>query len=633
VALAPVRDATLVLPTIARALHVRESGERLLLDQVIDVLANCPTLLVLDNMEQVLEAASDVANLLDACPALTVLVTSRGALRLSDEHQYPVPTLRLPVSGGEQPLEEVRTTAAVALFVERARMAHPGFTLTEANAYTVVEICHRLDGLPLAIELAAARTPVLPPATLLARLERRLPLLTGGSRDMPERLQTMRSAIAWSHELLTPDEQMAFRRLAVFDGGFTLEAAEQIMSLKADKSTDQLDLIAALVERGLLWQSEQPDGDARFGMLETVREFGLEQLAASGEEEEVRRAHAAWCQSLADILDWGDAQTLYGVLDRVERELPNLRIALTWAEQAEDSRIGLRLAASLHPLWHIRSHRLEGSGWLKRVLASDSGEPSRERAAALVGLGHIDHNFGNADVGARLIAEGLALARSLDYGRIIETALVLQLSTAVDVGDVERASQLLAELHAWREHPSRWSDVTGIVLLNHGLLDRQLADPAAARRHFIDAIAESERHGEIYDQAIAVEMLGLVQCESGEYVPAAENLLDSLHAWRAVGTRESLVDWLAMVATLAEAVGEPVRSCRWFGALEAQVEILGFNFPRFERDQFARTAARVRSGPADPNWAAGRQLSLDRVTEEAAEWLRDLTERASQPET
>ena len=273
---------------------------------------------------------------------LIVIVTSRGALRISGEHQYPVPALSLPASGGEQTLEEVGATAAVALFVERAHMAQPGFALTEANAPAVIEICHRLDGLPLAIELAAARTPVLPPAALLARMERRLPLLTGGPRDLPERLQTMRAAIAWSYELLTPEEQVAYRRLAVFDGGFTLEAAEQVMSLGGEgmdvRPADHLDLIAALVERGLLWQAEQPDGDARFGMLETVREFGLEQLETSGEEEDVRRAHAAYFLTLAEALASG-GQILFGLLDRVERELPNFRVTLAWTERTEGTRL------------------------------------------------------------------------------------------------------------------------------------------------------------------------------------------------------------------------------------------------------------------------------------------------------
>ncbi len=231
VALAPVRDPSLVIPTIARALGVQETGDQPLVDRVCGVLAHRTTLLVLDNMEQVLEAATDVAALLAGAPDLSVLVTSRGALHLSGEHQFPVPVLRLPVRGGAATLDEVAASEAVALFIDRAQMVQPGFSLTTANAAAIVEICHRLDGLPLAIELAAARIPLLPPAALLARMERRLPLLTGGPRDLPERLQTMRAAIAWSYDLLTPEEQTVFRRLAVFDGGFTLEAAEAILAL------------------------------------------------------------------------------------------------------------------------------------------------------------------------------------------------------------------------------------------------------------------------------------------------------------------------------------------------------------------------------------------------------------------
>jgi tetratricopeptide (TPR) repeat protein len=497
----------------------------------------------------------------------------------------------------------------------------------------VIEICRRLDGLPLAIELAAARISLLPPAALLARMERRLPLLTGGPRDLPERLQTMRAAIAWSYELLSPEEQTAFRRLAVFDGGFTLEAAESVLAAGSQHTVErtptvtQLDLLAALIDRGLVWHAVQPDGDARFGMLETIREFGLEQLTVSGEAETVRWSHAAWFLALAEALDAGGEPTVYVVLDRIERELPNFQVALAWTEQIEDTRIGLRMAKSLFRLWLLRSHRIEGRSWLECALARDAGEPSADRAAALVGLGVIEQVIGNVDLGVRYLNQGLELARSLDHRRTIVLALALLAGAAVDEGDVEQANQLLAEVEPWGADPDDWIDVPGVVLLNHGMLARQLDDPESARRCFIDALARFDRQGEIYHGAIAAEMLGLVQCECGEHAQAATNLLDSLDGWRTVGTRESLVDWMAMVATLAAAVGEPDRSSRWFGAVEAQVEIYGFNFPKPERERFDRIAESVRTDPADPNWAAGRKRSLDQVTEEAASWLDEISAR------
>ena len=280
VELGSLRDPGLVLPTIAHALGLGDVGTRPLAEQLVAHLRPRRSLLVLDNLEQVVEAAPRIADLLTRCPRLTVLATSRVVLRVSDEHDVPVDPLPAP--------------AAVQLFVARARAASPAFALTAANQAAVAAICARLDGLPLAIELAAARVPVLPPAALLARLDRALPLLTGGARDRPDRLRTMRDAIAWSHDLLDPAEQALFRRLAVFVGGFDLAGAEAVAGV-GDGGLDALDGIASLVEKSIVQQVGGPEAEEpRYRMLETVREFGLERLAASGEEPTVRGAHAAY---------------------------------------------------------------------------------------------------------------------------------------------------------------------------------------------------------------------------------------------------------------------------------------------------------------------------------------------------
>jgi predicted ATPase len=586
--------------------------------------------LVLDNMEQVLEAGPDVAALLACSPGLTVLATSRGALRLSGERQYPVPALRLPASGESQLFEDVASAAAVVLFAERARMAKPGFTLSEANAPAVVEICRRLDGLPLAIELAAARIPLLPPAALAARMERRLPLLTGGSRDLPERLQTMRAAIAWSYDLLSPEEQSAFRRLAVFDGGFTLEAAEVVMTPDAENmdnsapSASPIDCLAALVEQGLVWQDEQPDGDARFGMLETIREYGLERLQASGEEEAVRQSHAAWFLALTEGYDTGSISARFALLNRMERELANFRVALAWTEQAVDTEIGLRLATALTGFWHVRSHRSEGRGWLERALARDSSMPSEVHVGALITLGLFEHSLGNPELGALYMNQALELARVVDARRGIVLAQLWLAEFAVDGGENERAARLMARAEEWGDAPDDPVDVPGTVLKNRGILARRRGDLQQSRTYFTDALARFGYCGDVFSHAIAAELLGLVHCDCSEHELAARYFRESLEDWRAVGTRESLIDWLAMVATLAAAAGELSRSSRWFGAVEAQAEIYGFNFPLPERVEFDRTAESVRTGPADPDWIAGRELSLDQVTEEAAGWLEEM---------
>lgn len=630
VALAQVRDPDLVIPTVAHVLGVRESADQPLLDRVCAALSNRATLLVLDNMEQILDAAADVAALLAGAPTVRLLVTSRGALHLSGEHQFPVRVLRLPAPGNAATLDEVAATEAIALFITRAKMVQPGFTLTEANAPSVVEICRRLDGLPLAIELAAARLPLLPPAALLARMERSLPLLTVGARDLPDRLQTMHAAIAWSYDLLTPSEQTDFRRLAVFMGGFTLEAAGAVMAAGGEEAIDSestngsLDRIAALVERGLVWQVEQPDGDARFGMLETIREFGLEQLAASGEEETARRAHAHWFLALAVDFEADGYTPSASTLDRMERELPNFRVALAWFESIADPVQELILAQSLFLVWHQRSHRDEGRSWLERALSRSPDTRSPVRAAALLELGLLEQNLASPKRGIPYVVQGLELARDLDDRHNTLFAMRLLTEFEIDDGNDQRAWQLLDELESWGHQSDDPLDFHAVVLQLRGLLARRLGKLQEARTCFIEAFARATTSGDTYLRAIVGELMGLVHCDSGDFTRAAASFLESLDDWKAVGTRESLIDWLAMVATLAAATGEPILACRWFGTVEAHAEILAFNFPLPERREFARTAERVRTGPADPNWTAGRNLSLDQATEEAAAWLRRL---------
>ena len=301
VALAPIADPALVASAIGQVVGAREAGTEPLPDRINAVLRDGRHLLVLDNFEHVVEAAPLVADLLAACPSLTVLVTSRVRLRVSGEHEHAVPPLSLAATDGTPTLDAVAAAAAVRLFVARAQAVRAGFSLTTENASMVAAICRRLDGLPLAIELAAARVKVLPPAALLERLDRRMPLLTDGSRDQPPRLRAMRDAIGWSHDLLTPDERILFRRLAVFAGGCTLEAAGAIASATGDAGRDPFAGITALVEANLLrLETGVDDEEPRYAMLETIRDFGLEQLAMSGEEAVVRDAHAAWCLGLAE---------------------------------------------------------------------------------------------------------------------------------------------------------------------------------------------------------------------------------------------------------------------------------------------------------------------------------------------
>ncbi|MGI8477465.1 MAG: ATP-binding protein, partial [Thermomicrobiales bacterium] len=297
VGLAPVTDPDLVLPTIAQALGVRQGGELPMPDQIAAFLCDRSVLLVIDNFEQVIGAAPAVGDLLATCPRATVLITSRAVRHVAGEHVFPVPPLALPDAAGSPSARRVTESGAIQLFIARATAARPDFAITEANLAPTVEICRRLDGLPLAIELAAARVGHLPPAALLGRLEGRLRMLTGGARDGPVRQQTMRAAIAWSYDLLTAEEQALFRWLAVFAGGFTLDAADAVGDAAG---IDVLSGIASLVDQSLIRPTDQPDGMARFEMLETIREFAVEQLSQSDEVEAARDAHGSYFLSLAE---------------------------------------------------------------------------------------------------------------------------------------------------------------------------------------------------------------------------------------------------------------------------------------------------------------------------------------------
>jgi excisionase family DNA binding protein len=367
--LAAIRDPTLVALTIARAVGVRETGGRPLPEQLARSLRDKRLLLVLDYFEQVTEAGPTIGELLGSCPHLSVLVTSRARLLLSGEQDFPVAPLPLPRPGC--PLSELADIAGVQLFVARARAVNPDFVLAEENAAAVAEICRRLEGLPLAIELAAARVAVLPPAALLARLEHRLAVLTAGPRDVPARHRTLRDAIAWSYELLAPNEQRFFRHLAVFSGGFTLEAADAVCQLPQPAS---LDAVTSLINNSLVQRTEGPGSESRFEMLETIREYGLEQLQAQGELEAAGQRHAehflAFAEEAEQMLRSRDQ---VAKLARLETEHDNLRAALAWSLDAPDrTDVALRLVAALYRFWYLRDHYSEGRKWLEEVLATRS---------------------------------------------------------------------------------------------------------------------------------------------------------------------------------------------------------------------------------------------------------------------
>jgi predicted ATPase len=388
VALATIDDPALVASAIADPLGVTEGADRTLVEAIEAYLRGKELLLVLDNFEQVVEASPLVGELLSSCPRLKVLATSRTALRLYGEQGYEVPSLEVPDPGRLLPIDKLNQYEAVRLFVERAQAAKVDFSITKENAPAVAEICARLDGLPLAIELAAARIKLLPPQAMLKRLGSRLKLLTGGARDLPTRQRTLRGTIEWSHDLLDKGERTLFARLAVFSGGRTLEAIAAVCDAEGDLPVDALDGVESLLEKSLLRQEEGPEGEPRFVMLETIHEFARERLQASGEAEEVRRLHAEHFLALAEEAEPKlTAPDQVAWLEQLEAEHDNMRAALAWLLEQEEANLALRLEGALWRFWYVHTHLTEGRRWLEEALAKNGRVSASVRAKALNGAG------------------------------------------------------------------------------------------------------------------------------------------------------------------------------------------------------------------------------------------------------
>src|SRR6266702_218821 len=412
--LAPISDAELVVQTIAQTLGMKESPTRSMVEQLQIFLQEKLLLLLLDNFEQVVSAAPRLSDLLARCSHLKLLVTSRAGLHLLAEHEFVVPPLSLPDLNHLPDLVRLSQYEAVALFIARAQALQPDFQVSNATAPAVAEICARLDGLPLAIELAAARIKLLPPPALLARLGQRLALLTSGGRDAPARQQTLRKTIDWSYQLLDADEQRLFRRLSVFVGGCTLEAIEEICAALDTQlpTLSVLDGVASLIDKSLLRQSEHEAAEPRFVMLETIREYGREALEASGEAEVTHQAHAAYYQALAEAAEqaWNGPQQVVW-FGRLEKAHDNLRAAMNWLLEQREAERALRLGTALWWFWYAQAHLLEGWNVLERALESSEGMAVPLRARALWAAGSLAASLGHVERGEVLCQESLALFR------------------------------------------------------------------------------------------------------------------------------------------------------------------------------------------------------------------------------
>ena len=629
VSLAPVRAPALVLPTIARQLGIDESGHASALHALTAHLSSQHLLLVLDNFEQVLAAGPDLVPLLAACPDLSLLVTSRAALRISGEREVVVPPLPLPAERGTPTLAEIVASDAVRLFVERAEAVQTGFRLTPANARDIARICHRLDGLPLAIELAAARTKILPPPALLARLQQSLPLLTGGPRDAPDRLRTMRDAIAWSHDLLDASEQRLLRRLAVFVGGFTLDAAVAVAGAPADGAV--LDGIASLVDKSLLLSVTAPsvtpndadESEPRFMMLETVREFARDELARSGEEDAARRAHADYFRLFAEQAEpelRGAGQAAW--IAQLETELPNLRAVLDWSLAGGDGETGLRVAGALYWFWFLRNRSEEGRTWFEQARAVVR-EPAD--AAGKAALGAALLAWRATDYAASRAFSEEALAQFARCGDRWGAAMVIhhQGHLAEDLDhDIERATRILADSIAeFEAMGDPWGAAFSQRCLGRALTVR-LRDYGRATALLEAALATFRQVGDPWNIAVTLHMLGDTAREQARWSEAIAAYQESLILHWTQRDALGVADALLRLAQILVAVGDMALAARFFGCAEAQRKAAGvivYEPVRLGYEQ-AVAAAHTALGeePFQTAWEAGRSLPLAEAVDMAA---------------
>jgi predicted ATPase/Tfp pilus assembly protein PilF/transcriptional regulator with XRE-family HTH domain len=565
VALSAIDDPALVMPTIAQTLNVREGEGETWFAGLKTYLRTRQTLLVLDNFEQVVGAGHLLSDLLQAAPQLKLLITSRILLRLRTEHQFAVPPLALhDLTLGTAPTTPagdallLTPSAAVRLFVARAQAAQADFALCADNAAAIAQLCHRLDGLPLAIELAAARARLLPPEAMLARLEPSLPFLTGGARDAPARQQTIQATLDWSHGLLSAAEQTLFRRLAVFAGGGTLAAVEAVCNADG-VLPDVLAGVASLLDQSLLLPKPGVDGGPRFVLLRVIREYALDRLAESGETETMRRAQAAyflaWVEAAEPELTGAEQQTW---LERFEAEHDNLRAALEWCLGGGDVVVGLRLAAALWQFWQVRGYLSEGRRWLEEALAWDpEGSPPRTalRAKVLNRAGLLAWTQGDYATACTYLEESLTIERALGNQRGIANSLRNLGNVAKDQGDYAAARALLAESLALDREIG---DRRGIAssLNNLGIVALDQGDYAAAHTLFTESLTIERQFGNRRGMAMSLNNLGIVAFDQGDYAAAQVLYEESLAIKRELGDKWGIAGSLNNLGEVAWNRGE-----------------------------------------------------------------------------
>jgi predicted ATPase/DNA-binding XRE family transcriptional regulator len=655
-ALAPISDPALVPSAIAQALRVKQGAGQSVAEALEQHLRERQQLLLLDNFERLLEAGPPLARLLSACLRLKVLATSRVVLRLQGEHNFEVPTLTLPPAG-YRPSLEVDRYEGIHLFAERARAARSQFRITTRNAPAVIELCRRLDGLPLAIELAAARVNLLPPEAMLARLGNRLALLTGGARDLPDRQRTLRATLDWSYDLLDEDERLLFARLAVFVGGWTLEAVRAISDVGDE--TEVLQRMSALVDKSLVQQRGSIQHEPRFAMLETVREYALERLEESGELERLRRRHACYFLELAEEAERASQGPLQRAwLDRLETEHDNLRASLEWSLSSQgDIELGLQLTGALSHFWYVRDHHSESRMWLQSALER-SDEISAARAKVLVGAGRLAWFQGEFTRVNALVEQSLTLYQDLGDDAGAAFALLVLGRTAVSQGNLVRGQTLVEEsLASFRRQGNRWGIARALIVLGDGALFERDIDRATSRfQKALDIARDLEdaegvalsllylgraahmRGDDARSNTLLTESLMVFE-DSVDSRGVAEVLLELGRVAHAQGDdtralalcRESLIrsrkldnkTQIAFCLTLAgetQAPGDTAQAARLYGAAEMLLQSLDAALdPSGSLDyekNLADTRARLGEEAFAKAWQEGKMMTLEQAVDE-----------------
>ncbi len=664
ISLATLSNPSLLISAIAKSLGVGEQPGRTLDESLRDHLAGRvggATLLVMDNFEHIVSEAGVLPPLLDAAPDVKILATSRSVLRLYGEQEFPVPPLEVPAAGSRATPEALEAIPSVELFLQRARAVAPNFSLTAENAPEIAEICRRLEGVPLALELAAARVKLFSPRTLLGRLEKRLDLLTGGPRDLPGRQQTLRAAIDWSHELLDDAEKKLFRRISVFRGGFTLEGVEAVCNAREDLNVDVLEGVSSLRDKSLVLRTEGEDEEPRFAQLETIREYGGEQLARSAEEDSLRRFHAAYFLILAEEADtklMGPEGPAW--FTRLKQEEANVRSSLDWLTLGKEPAWGLRLGAAMLRYWEKQEYFSEGREMLDGVLTVPGARlRTRERARALLAAAILSFAQGGMGEGTSLAQESLEIFREIgdrrgwvaalndlavgafSRGEFATAAPLFEeaLSILEEIGDrlaAERTRMNLADTLRASGNEERagalfqqclksFTDLTdfdGLAwTMSH--LARMASDRGGhgeARDLLTESLSLFEKTGDFVGVANCRSDLSRIAGGEGDFPAAREHLRSGLLVARREGLRRSLARLADDACAMAVAEGRPEGALRLAASVESFRRSSGFPRPQVERIDFDGTLSRARAAlsesRAESAWRDGASMAIDDALEE-----------------